>query len=310
MDPPRPDHDGAADGETAPATPDTTAPTLARTVPALLVFLGATFVGAIATAPLQDFLSPTVSLLAAALIGEGLGIVLAVGIAGWPWKSIVTSLGFSRATVRPLLMIGFGNLIFDTALLIVISLLGAKPETAFADLLDTNDLRELAFAFVAIAIAVPVIEELLVRGLILRMLLYRWGRTAAVLGSAAIFAILHWSWQAPFAFLSGVWWAIAFLTTGSFGAPIALHMLQNAAAFLVFQLARLVGGEDPSDVAPPLAAGLGLAAIVAALGASMIIRGLRRLPRHPERVAAVLALPADAAFSGADRSESTRSTAS
>ena len=291
--------------------PDADAPSLARTVPALLVFLGATFVGTAATLPLRVELSPTLILLAGVLVGEGVGVVLAVGIAGWPWRNIVRGLAFPRGTLGPVLQLGVGNLIFDTGLLILVSALGAVPDTAMSDLLDTNDPGAIAFAFFAIAIAVPVIEELLVRGLILRLIIHRWGRTVGVLGSAAIFAILHWSWQAPFAFLSGVLWAVAFLITGSFAVPIALHMMQNSAAFLVFQLARLGSGEPTPDVAPPLALGIVIAAIAAALGASLIVRAMRRLPRNPGAAAAALALPAaDPTVSVADRSESTRSTAS
>jgi membrane protease YdiL (CAAX protease family) len=84
-----------------------------------------------------------------------------------------------------------------------------------------------AYAFVAI-FAAPFAEEFLFRGLLYRALDREWGGWAAVLGSAAFFAIYHpvLSWL-PVATL-GVCNALLFKKCGRLAPAVALHMAYNA----------------------------------------------------------------------------------
>ncbi len=86
-------------------------------------------------------------------------------------------------------------------------------------------------AFLAVALTVPLAEELLFRGMLQRLAARRWGDTAGVLLGALLFAILHlepWYLLGLFGvgLLLGWVWAI----TRSLTACAVAHGLHNAAA--------------------------------------------------------------------------------
>jgi hypothetical protein len=83
----------------------------------------------------------------------------------------------------------------------------------------------------AVALA-PVVEELAFRGVLLRDWSRRWGRTAAVLATAALFAVLHpGDLLGSFAF--GVVLATIRFRTGTLIVPVACHALYNALGTLL-----------------------------------------------------------------------------
>ena len=92
----------------------------------------------------------------------------------------------------------------------------------------------------AVALA-PVVEELAFRGILLRDWSRRWGRTTAVLATAALFAVLHPA-DLLGSFVFGVVLATIRLRTGTLVVPAACHALYNA-------LGTLLGVGD-TDAAP------------------------------------------------------------
>lgn len=101
----------------------------------------------------------------------------------------------------------------------------------------------------AVALA-PVVEELAFRGVLLRDWTRRWGRTAAVVATAALFAVLHPAdLLGSFAF--GVVLAAIRFRTRTLIVPVACHALYNA-------LGTLLGAGD-SDAGPVDAAAFSLA---------------------------------------------------
>jgi membrane protease YdiL (CAAX protease family) len=94
---------------------------------------------------------------------------------------------------------------------------------------EMHKLPEMAKAYAFVAIfGAPFAEEFLFRGLLYRALDREWGGWAAVLGSAAFFAIYHpvLSWL-PVAAL-GVCNALLFKKCGRLAPAVALHMAYNA----------------------------------------------------------------------------------
>ncbi|MDR1927810.1 MAG: CPBP family intramembrane metalloprotease [Oscillospiraceae bacterium] len=98
------------------------------------------------------------------------------------------------------------------------------------------DAPEFLLRILSTAIAPAVIEELLLRGVILQPL-RRYGDAFAVLISALLFALLHQNLlQAPMAFISGLALGYAAVWSGSLWPGIILHFLNNAASVTITQL--------------------------------------------------------------------------
>jgi len=95
--------------------------------------------------------------------------------------------------------------------------------------LRTNPL----IAWLAVPLVLPVIEEILFRGLFYGAFEKRWGIRGAILGSAFVFACVHLQVVGfVYLFCIGVILAWARWRSGSLGLPIAIHGLNNATALL------------------------------------------------------------------------------
>jgi membrane protease YdiL (CAAX protease family) len=102
-----------------------------------------------------------------------------------------------------------------------------------------SPLGELGWAllFLDVALLAPLAEEALFRGQLLPRLVLRWGQGAALGLSAALFAVMHTHYgiQAGVLVVHGAVLGWARLRSGGLQAPMALHVLVNAA---VLTLAR------------------------------------------------------------------------
>jgi membrane protease YdiL (CAAX protease family) len=91
----------------------------------------------------------------------------------------------------------------------------------------------VALRLAGIVLLAPFVEELAFRGLLFR-LLGKWaGPPAAVVGSALLFAALHFQYDfagMAFVFTDGLLFAVARLRGDSLWIPIAMHTLGNAYA--------------------------------------------------------------------------------
>ena len=81
--------------------------------------------------------------------------------------------------------------------------------------------------FIFVCIAVPIAEELLFRGAILKSLL-PYGKRVAIIASAALFGLLHGNFmQIPFAFLAGIIFGYIAVKSDSIYYSIVLHIINN-----------------------------------------------------------------------------------
>lgn len=103
------------------------------------------------------------------------------------------------------------------------------------DLTDTNQelfisMSHNIFGVISIAIAVPILEELLFRGAIEGHLLRKgWSPKRAIIVSALIFGLIHGNpAQIPFAFLIGLLFGWLYYRTGSIIPGIAGHIINNS----------------------------------------------------------------------------------
>ncbi|MFN2298413.1 MAG: lysostaphin resistance A-like protein [Anaerolineales bacterium] len=110
--------------------------------------------------------------------------VLWIGRRRWSWEELgITHRGFWLGAV-------FGGVLF---LLRILALLGFRLPVAFKPLQALPFLWDIVFYFGFVALT----EELLFRGLLFRALEDGWGPAAAVIGSAAGFALWHIGWAGP-----------------------------------------------------------------------------------------------------------------
>jgi len=79
----------------------------------------------------------------------------------------------------------------------------------------------------------PVVEELVFRGLLYRMLRERWGVLVSVAVSAAFFSLIHHGMLFSPQLIGGVIFALAYEWSRSLWVSIALHMGANTAVYLL-----------------------------------------------------------------------------
>ena len=120
---------------------------------------------------------------------------------------------------------------------------------------------------VAIAAAPAICEELLLRGIVLPALLPALGSAAAVVASAALFALIHWDlYRAAFTLALGLALGILRVRTGSLLAPVLAHALVNTITFAAAPLT-----DDPSGGLPEARPLLGLALLVVGVGLTFVL---------------------------------------
>ncbi|MCQ9342234.1 CPBP family intramembrane glutamic endopeptidase [Corynebacterium kozikiae] len=89
----------------------------------------------------------------------------------------------------------------------------------------------LLLAFVGIAIATPLFEEIWIRGMLMNWLKLRWGTTAAVVVSALVFAVLHGMiWLMPGLFVAGLGYGLLRVFHRNLWASTIAHAIQNTIA--------------------------------------------------------------------------------
>jgi membrane protease YdiL (CAAX protease family) len=96
------------------------------------------------------------------------------------------------------------------------------------------DAPTVALAFLSVAVAAPIAEELYFRGLMYQALRRHWGIPAAVVVSAVLFSAAHLLPMLALVLLyMGVVFALVFQWTGSLRATMAMHAFNNALALAV-----------------------------------------------------------------------------
>jgi membrane protease YdiL (CAAX protease family) len=210
----------------------------------LVVMIG---VNAIASA----FTSPLVALV----VGPGMG-VLVLWLYAWAVRRFekrpVDELARPRAVTR-LLGGAAGGLGLAAVTIGTIALLGGYQVIGWGTIAG-------ALTIVGMMCAVAVAEEVLFRGMILRLLQQRLGTWIALAGSAVLFGLIHLLnpgatlWGAvAIAVEAGLMLGAAFVATGSLWLPIGLHLGWNVALAAIFGTL----GATLGFLNPPPEAGLG-----------------------------------------------------
>ena len=196
-------------------------------------------------------------------------------------------LGAPRIVVLGLALWGLSLGVFEAQYVLV------KPPLAFLkqfqglhEALRPKDPLDWVFSIVAIAIAPAICEEILFRGLITPVIRRAAGVAAGIVGSSALFALIHIDsmpggekvfYRVPFAFILGMLLAKLRIDTGSLWPSMIAHATLNATTFLAVPLM-----DEPTDVLPdpqPLMAVAML--VVGSTTARVLMRQLRQAPNPP-----------------------------
>ncbi len=126
-----------------------------------------------------------------------------------------------------------------------------------------------------IAILPALSEEFVCRGVLFSSLAHRHGARMAVLGSAVLFALIHYypdSYRIPFALAVGIVLGVLRLRTSSLTSSILAHTTINTMTFVLAPLTN-----DPSESLPQGNVGIGLLMLVGgALALWILLRKRRR----------------------------------
>ncbi len=94
--------------------------------------------------------------------------------------------------------------------------------------------------FLMVAVAAPILEETLFRGIILKALLKKYRPFKAILISAVAFGIFHLNpWQFLYATTLGLFLGYVYWKTRSLFYPIVIHMLLNGTAFFAVHYSQV-----------------------------------------------------------------------
>jgi membrane protease YdiL (CAAX protease family) len=150
----------------------------------------------------------------------------------------LVSLGLGRADLRRNVLLGIGAgvvlVIIDSALCRLFMLVCSWDPTPIY--LRTRTAGELAAVLLAVALLVPVAEEVLWRGFAYRAFRQRYSRLAAAACTSAIFAAFHFNLVGfPSLFVIGMGLVLLYERTGSLVTPISAHATINSMIVLMLR---------------------------------------------------------------------------
>jgi uncharacterized protein len=119
-----------------------------------------------------------------------------------------------------------------------ISTLLPTPPIELKKLFDGNDVLNV-FAFTQMVVVIPLLEEVLFRGIILPKFLAYYSKWQAIIYTAILFAIFHLNiWQLPGALLAGIFYDWIYVKFNSLWLTSFLHVLNNLYFFIAVYLSN------------------------------------------------------------------------
>jgi hypothetical protein len=178
---------------------------------------------------------PAVTVAVPYLVITALVIVHGQGKTGAKFSEIFQFLPVSLSVLFVLLLTVFGLHILATDFSKLVLLI-IPPPRIMTRILRSAELRRTALgweSFFAVALAGPIAEEIIFRGLILYGFLKRYGVKKAIGASTLLFALAHGNpWQLPIAIGLGILCAWCFVKTHSLLPCLFAHIANNSLAFM------------------------------------------------------------------------------
>lgn len=181
----------------------------------------------------------------AGLVGNILIYAVTIPVAVWILRQRGIRgpvLSFSLRKFNPLLVLWGFLLIFIMG--VVIEPLLALFPASYMDNVNKMILEGGGLGMFTAVIAAPVLEEMLFRGVIQGGASREYRPMKAILISAAVFGVVHFvPQQVVNAFFCGIIMGYVYYRTGSLVPVIAIHLLNNAVAYITIRMAPESAGE-------------------------------------------------------------------
>jgi membrane protease YdiL (CAAX protease family) len=174
---------------------------------------------------------------AALLAVAGLFVAAPRALAGLRFASergVLRSLGLGALLAVPAWI---GAQLLAAITIRILELMGLRPDVGVAE--AAINLVDPAVVAIALVVVAPVAEEIFFRGIVYNAWLREFGVWRAVVGSAALFALIHGSiFVIPAFFALGIALALLYRRTGSLPASMALHGTFNGITLAIGLLVR------------------------------------------------------------------------
>jgi len=146
------------------------------------------------------------------------------------WTSL-TSYNFDFSSAKVTILIAITVIAIQTGIISPVVNIIPMPEIVkqmFLQFAEQNGV----FAFIAIVIAAPILEELIFRGIILNGLLKQYSPFKSIIISSILFGFVHLNpWQFIGAFIIGLFSGWVYYKTKKLTLCILIHFVNNALAF-------------------------------------------------------------------------------
>ena len=159
----------------------------------------------------------------------GLGMTIYISYRLRVYSGLPKKLSFKPANAKVILVSIIAVLCIGYLLDLFMYLVPMSPEmeSMFKDFIQPD-----AFSFITAVIAAPIVEEILMRGIILDGFLRRYTPTQSIVWSAVIFGVFHLNpWQAVAGIASGLLLGWLYWKTRSLILCMLLHFFNNLVAF-------------------------------------------------------------------------------
>ena len=137
---------------------------------------------------------------------------------------------FEKAPGKIFLLIILGTVTIQAGITLPLSNLIPMPEWVVRLFLESMNVQGV-FSFITIALAAPILEELIFRGIILDGFLKRYSSRKAIIMSSVLFGIVHLNpWQFVSAALLGMFIGWIYSKTHNLLLAILIHFVNNSIA--------------------------------------------------------------------------------
>lgn len=196
--------------------------------------IGVAIVASFAFAPINVWLNGVVGKELSFLLYYILTMGAALGFAYFIRKKETGIVGFNivPVNIKVVIIILFSTLALQIGIVNPIVTLIPIPDLFKSMFIEMAKLNGI-FAFVAIAIAAPIFEESIFRGIILNGLLKKHSPFKSILISSLLFGIVHLNpWQFITAMIIGFFMGWIYFKTKNLALTIFIHFVNNSFAFI------------------------------------------------------------------------------